>query len=224
MVLFKQSCNQGNRMSTLSVLTGDIVNSRNSDAKHYDTMLYSLQQTLTEIKEHYAGVYEIFRGDSFQVTFKDPIPAMRCALLLKMALIASSPNAPVEVRLALGVGGYRDLRNNSGTSSGEAFELSGMGLEALKNSDIALLSNITPLNNQLQLATQFLNFQLSSITPKQAEAVLAYIRCDFGDHQQVAKQIGGSRSNASKLLRRSGAILIRDYVLCFEKTLADNIQ
>lgn len=211
-------------MSLISVLTGDIVDSRDIEPKYYDAMLYSLQQTLAYIKTNYAAIYEIFRGDSFQITFTDPIPAMRCALLLKMALIASAPDTPINVRIALGIGGYRDLRNNSGTSSGEAFELSGIGLETLKNSDIGLFTNITAMNIQLELATQFLNYQLASITPKQAEALLTYIRCDFGDHQQVADQIGGSRSNASKLLRRSGASLVRDYILTFEKTLAETIQ
>ncbi len=211
-------------MPTLSVLTGDIVNSRDIEPKHYDAMLYNLQQTLADMKTNYGAIYEIFRGDSFQVTFPEPAPAMRCALLLKMALIASSPHAPIHVRLALGVGGYRDLRSRSGTSSGEAFELSGMGLETIKNSDIGIFTKVAVLNDQLQLATRFLNYQLSAITPKQAEALFAYIRSDFGDHQQVAEQIGGTRSNASKLLRRSGAILIRDYVLCFETLLTEHTQ
>ena len=211
-------------MPTISVLTGDIVDSRTIDPKHYDAMLYRLQQTLADIKTSYGAMYEIFRGDSFQITFTKPLPAMRCALLLKMALLASSPDAPIHVRLALGVGGYRDLRSNSGTSSGEAFELSGMGLDNIKTSEIALLTHIPTLNDHLQLATRFLNYQLASITPKQAEALWAYIRSDFADHQHVAEQIGGTRSNASKLLRRSGAILIRDYVLYFEKLLTDHIE
>lgn len=204
-------------MSLISVLTGDIVNSQTIDAQNYDTMLYTLQQTLAHIKSQYNVIYEVFRGDSFQATFKQPIPSMRSAILLKTKLLSvSNSKQPWDIRIAIGIGQYDDMRFQSGTSTGEAYLLSGKGLESIKNNDIGIYCKNPSFNQHMNLATQFLNHLLDGLTAKQAEAIAAYIQSNFSDHSQVTQLIGGSRSNTSKLLRRSGATLIRDYILKFE--------
>lgn len=219
-ILISKITKQGTKLALISVLTGDIVNSRTIAAEDYDAMLYTLQQTLEQIKSKHNIIYEVFRGDSFQATFKTPTPSMRSAILLKTKLLSVSNNEqPWDIRLALGIGQYTDIRQNSGTSTGEAYILSGNGVELIKNSEIGVYCNNQQFNEYLLLPTQFVNHLLNSITSKQAGAIAAYIQSDFSDHADVCKIIGGSRSNASKLLRRSGATLIRDYILLFEKQL-----
>ncbi|MGB8423009.1 hypothetical protein SAMN05444172_5915 [Burkholderia sp. GAS332] len=194
-------------MATGAVLTGDLIRSRESD----DTQAYvdSLKLVLKALNQHYGIKAETFRGDGFQVVPKRPAQALHCALALRAGLIASSaPGERRDARVAVGIG---QAQGSSGF--GEAFVLSGQGLDTMKKSTLAVFSSNVHLLERIGLATEFAAAIIDEWTVVEAQTFYVHLLQGV-DQKTTAQTLGKSRISVNKALQRAHARLLDRYLGC----------
>lgn len=184
-------------MKNLSVITGDIVRSTRVYGSGY--MLRNLKSVFLDLEDAglvRPGMWEVFRGDSFQLLPSLPAGALRVALILRTGLIARvlRPENRVEedegisshydARLAIGFGAAGNLSEKISESGGEAFELSGKRLDAMKAEQrrLAIACADNSLSGHLDISSLLADVLVSSWSESSALAV--YRQLLYGETQQ----------------------------------------
>lgn len=194
----------------VGVITGDIVASQKIHAEDYDCMLYTLERTLTMLKGSRNMKFETYRGDAFQSVFAEPVEAIHSAVIIRLALKATTPS--FDVRQSIGIGAVTSMRGDIATSTGEAFTLSGKGLDTIKNDLIKVSSNNLAFQSKVSVLTKFLDAHLSSLTGIQSETLLCYLTSEDKSHADIAESLNKTRSNTTKLLIASRYQLVEEYL------------
>ena len=209
----------------IAVLTGDLVKSTQMSDHTYADVITCLKSLLKDAFEKYDAVGEIYRGDEFQIQFPNPIHAIECTLLIKLALhLSKVSDKPIQCTLSLAYGTHNVLDDKPNTSSGPVFISSGRSLEKTQRGDISVNFTNTPLDNELTLLTQFLNHLLNRLTKTQAELLYQYIESDYAGHKEIAGITGTTRQNISNRLANIGAFLVRDYVKSLNNKVSENTK
>ena len=127
------------RFDIHAVITGDVIgSSRLADAAR-ERLVSDLYAAFEAVRKapHLEAVlaFEVFRGDSWQLYVSDPSEAFHVALAFRAQFKASTGT---DTRLALAVGRIStlDLERVS-QSDGDAFTMSGRGLDSLRRRTIA---------------------------------------------------------------------------------------
>ncbi|NWL77446.1 hypothetical protein DM872_11345 [Pseudomonas taiwanensis] len=192
-------------MTIKAVLTGDLIHSQSS----YDTLAYidSLQSVLKRLEASFAFKAETYRGDGFQLVPENTVEAVRCAVVLRAGLIASSPpEERWDARIAIGIGTVEAQRG-----FGEAFVLSGQGLDGMKKNSLAVFSSDSQLQERLGLVTEFVAAILDGWTTVEAQTY--FLQAIEGrDQQGTALLLGKSRVTVNKALQRANARLVDRYL------------
>lgn len=196
--------------NTIAVLTADIVHSTQMGSKIYSDAVANLQTLISQAEHRYQGAGDIFRGDEFQIQYTSPELALKSALLIKLALMFSSPT--IQCTMSLAYGNYDRLDNKPNTSSGPAFIASGRGLSNTRRGELSVhLLNLAE-SQDIPLLTGFASYQINKLTRGQAQLLHLYIENDFAEHSSLAVLTKTSRQNISNRLKNIGADLIRDYI------------
>ena len=200
-------------MNYHAVITGDIVDSRKVAQR--EELLGELKSALNMIARNFHARYEIFRGDSFQAEVPDTRDAMLAAILLRAHLRAVTPSSkPLwDVRASVGVGRRASGQQALGEAGGEAFELSGLGLEKTAGSDTRL-SVWTPsarINEELALPTRFADDIISNWSHYSAE--IAYYQLLLKESQsELGKLLGKKQPTIHARLTTAKIKLIEAYI------------
>lgn len=141
-----------------SIITGDIINSRKQDSTDWIIGLKAIFNTVGASPK----VWEIYRGDEFQIEIIDPSLSLHYALLIKSYLRSIN----LDARMAIGVGDKNYTAQSISESNGSAFVHSGALFETLKKQKVNLAiataddSLNEELNLMLQLSLGFMDFWL----------------------------------------------------------------
>ncbi|MEL4307505.1 SatD family protein [Joostella sp. CR20] len=182
-----------------SVITGDIINSREANAP---------EQWLTPLKKIFKTIdpndqlWEIYRGDSFQIEIKNTQETFLTAVLIK-ASIKEVPN--IDVRMAIGVGSKTHTASKVSESNGSAFIHSGEEFEMLKQNkaNLAIKTDDKALNEELNLYFKLALIAMDSWTKNSAEIVKLAIQNPNSSQQELGKLIGIKQNTASDRLKRA---------------------
>jgi hypothetical protein len=109
----------------ISVLTGDIINSRKSVPGNW---LGLLKAELNAVGKSPA-IWEIYGGDTFQLRMDDPLEALQIAIKIKAAIKTVKP---LDVRIAIGIGEMTFQSKKITECNGSAFVASGEKYNLLK--------------------------------------------------------------------------------------------
>lgn len=109
----------------ISVLTGDIINSRKSSPELWLKLLKNELNTFGKSP----GYWEIYGGDTFQLRVDDPLKALTVAIRLKAVIKLQKP---LDVRLAIGIGDITYKSKKITECNGPAFIHSGEKFKTLK--------------------------------------------------------------------------------------------
>jgi hypothetical protein len=145
-------------MAIQAVLTGDIVNSTKLTAAKEA----KLSSTLIEMFVDYDSKFEFYRGDSFQAYVKNPVNALRLALLSRSAAIRLFKEEKIvlsDIRISIGIGEVTTPVRSLKTAKGDAFILSGRKFdEIMKNHQRLAITTSNPLANEgLQVIADYVN-------------------------------------------------------------------
>jgi len=211
-------------MKHKAVITGDIINSR--EIANKELLVNTLQNLFRELSTQFSfqNQFEIYRGDSFQALLINPKYSLRIALLLRLGLRKESPAENVwDARIGIGIGAVNYLNENIKISNGEAFELSGNSLDAMKKSDqrIQIQFSNASLNTQLKI----LNTLSEAIIKRWSSnaSVVIYRQLLFGETQrEIAKNLHVSQSAVQQRLASANFDAINAYISYFEQHFIEN--
>jgi hypothetical protein len=130
----------------ITVLTGDIINSRKSDPSLY---LKLLKEELKQFGKN-PGDWEIYSGDTFQLCINNPYDSLISALRIKAAIKLLKP---LDVRIAIGIGEISYRSSKITECNGSAFINSGEKFIRLRRDKqkLAIKSNWPEFDNTMNL-------------------------------------------------------------------------
>lgn len=203
-----------------AVLSGDIVSSSKLSAEHYELLLANLSERLEAIDVRYQSEHYFFRGDSFQLFVPNALHAWHVALLIRLQM----KMLKADIRIAIAMAAHHSHRTNLATSTGPAFTLSGQTLDTMKPQRFACVIANKQLDPYFALNIAFVDNLLTHLTARQAEVLLYYFSHELTGtsniHEAIAKQLGSSRVNVTRLLNQANYQLIERF-LTLAKELCD---
>jgi len=192
------------------VITGDIINSSTLGKTGLKALTRTIKETTAALHPQGAVKVDFYRGDSFQVIVEQPEHVIQVAILLRAALKSQS-RQPWDARLAVGIGEVSHLDKKVSLSNGEAFVLSGHGLDDIGKKRLVVKTPWEQLNASLDISTLFVDDIITGWTPNQAAVAYIALR-DNPQQKEIAKLLQTSQQNVSKLLTKAKASLVRQYM------------
>lgn len=211
-----------------AVLTGDIVDSSRLGEVISEPISQILERTGKKVTGHFQsaiqGPIDVFRGDSWQMVVSDPAKAIRIGLLFRAFLRAES-GSDSRVSIAFGEIDYLPLENIS-TGTGQAFTLSGQGLEGnLREGrmNLTIPSLMGTLEGQgLEIITQLIDLQVGGWTKAQSQAAAgALIDLTQADIAGSWQPEPVSQQAISQHLENAGWTQIKNALVYLEEVLAE---
>jgi hypothetical protein len=202
-------------MNWSAVITGDLVKSSKLPAHQYEKTIQQLEDILCKLGGQTSN-FSIYRGDAFQLLLPCATSALSAALLIRLTLIAVGSDC----RLSIGIGEVDNPRSQISVSTGQAFVLSGRGLEPLKELHWALHLPI-PISAEWQLLLKFSDVLLKQMTARQAQVLYGYFANGQISHQQLADVMQSSRANVTQLLNQANYTLFHELLTQFERYLPE---
>lgn len=208
-----------------AVITGDLIKSRKIEVQNFDVIRYRLEQVLTYLNDKYGAEYDVYRGDSFQVIFPSMDYSIRSALLIRLALkSAQASGQKFDARISIGLGTVDTQRTKLRSSTGEAFNLSGIGLDKLKGQNIGVFTNSKEFQNSICLLIKFVDAKIDNLTQVQIQALYEYLVDENNNHDEIAKRLNKSRVNTTKLLNMASYQLFDEFIDLFETLKSELIH
>ncbi|WKL48003.1 winged helix-turn-helix transcriptional regulator [Flavobacterium pectinovorum] len=180
-----------------SVITGDIIGSRQQKSKHW---VEDLKKILSPFGEMPAQ-WEIYRGDEFQVEVKNPEEALLTAILIKAHLRAIKSDA----RMSIGFGDKTHNAEKISESNGTAFINSGELFETLKKQKVTLALKTgdivfdEKINLMLRLALTFMDNWLA----QPAQFVAVAIENPGLSQEELGQKLGINQAAVSRRQKRA---------------------
>jgi hypothetical protein len=180
-----------------SVITGDIIGSRQQKSKHW---VEDLKKILSPFGEMPAQ-WEIYRGDEFQVEVKNPEEALLTAILIKAHLKAIKSDA----RMSIGFGDKTHNAEKISESNGTAFINSGELFETLKKQKVTLALRTgdivfdEKMNLMLRLALTFMDNWLA----QPAQFVAVAIENPNLSQEELGQKLGINQAAVSRRQKRA---------------------
>lgn len=180
-----------------SVITGDIIGSRQQESQHWVEDLKKILSAFGEMPCQ----WEVYRGDEFQVEVKNPEEALLTAILIKAHLRAIKSDA----RMSIGFGDKTHNAEKISESNGSAFIHSGELFETLKKQKVTLALRTgdivfdEKLNLMLRLALTFMDSWLV----QSAEFVAVAIENPGLSQEELGQKLGINQAAVSRRQKRA---------------------
>ena len=199
------------------VITGDIVDSSSISNEWKSKISETLQKVIFDFRMQSPANLEMFRGDSFQITIEKPSSALPIGIALRAALRANTPDGltPCDARISIGIGEVSYESESILTSDGEAFRLSGRGLDSLGKQRLSISTSTEVLNAELKLNTAFADEIITKWTPKQAAVVYVGLIKE-ASQKDMAESMDMKLSNFNKHWNLAHVSLILSYINRFQ--------
>ncbi|SNR82104.1 SatD family protein [Flavobacterium sp. ov086] len=196
-----------------SVITGDIIDSRQQNSKDWVEGLKNILARFGETPDQ----WEVYRGDEFQVEIKNPEDALWSAILIKAHLRAIK----LDARMSIGFGDKTHDAEKISESNGFAFIHSGELFETLKKQKVTLAMRTgdvaidEKLNLMIQLALTFMDNWLA----QSAEFVAVAIENPTLSQEELGQKLGINQAAVSRRQKRAQFDLILNLDRYFRKQI-----
>lgn len=195
----------------IGIITGDIINSRESDPKQW---LQSLKKELNKYGKT-PKQWEVYRGDSFQLEIS-PNKALLAALLIKASI---KQYKDIDVRIAIGIGKKEYDAKHITESNGSAFIHSGECFEKLKKKTLAIKTNNNQFDETINLMFDLALLTMNNWTPTAALITKTVLEFPNYNQQQLTKILNRTQSNISAGLKRAGYDEIKKLLNYYQNAL-----
>lgn len=199
----------------IAVITGDIINSENSNSEIWLDSLKNLLSNWGKTPEK----WEIYRGDEFQI--KCEIDEVFKIFLAIKSLIKCNEN--LDVRMALGIGNQNFSSEKITESNGSAYVNSGRLLNEIKNDGKTLSIKTTKesVDYDLNMVFKWASIDFDGWTPAVAEIIHLFIMNEGITQEDIAKRLNITQSSVSQRLKRANLDLITETNKYFRKKIAE---
>jgi len=203
-----------------SVITGDIINSRK--VPNPETWMIPLKKLLLRVGKTPA-VWEIYRGDSFQVEVAEPGQSFLRSLQIK-ACVKGIKN--LDVRMSIGIGAKNYSAQKISESNGEAFINSGEMFDQLKKmkENMAVKTPWPDLDRELNLMISLAAIAMDSWTPVSAEMVALSLAYRHHSQTDLGKRLGRTQSSISERQTRAHYKEIMELERFYRSKIEDHLS
>ncbi len=179
-------------------------------------------QSLPEVVSSIADMrIEMFRGDSFQIGVKEAGKSLKVAIAIRAYLRSNRfirSNQQWDARMAIGIGSLDYEYDTLATSDGEAYRVSGRGLDDIGKAHLYIETPWKDINYALLVSTAFADDVISGWTQSQSKAIFQSLATGM-NHTEIAGCLGVSRQMIDKSLRAAKESLINLYIQQFEQLI-----
>lgn len=181
-----------------SVITGDIVQSRSSESRVW---LPELKKALSKEGKS-PRVWQIYRGDSFQIEVADPAGAFFTSMRIKATIKAVKD---LDVRMSIGIGEKKSAGGTVTESEGQAFIFSGETFETLKQSkrNLAIKTPWAEFDRDMNVCFQLASIPMDGWTEGSAELIKLLLSKPDLTQKALAKKLGITQPAVSDRQNRS---------------------
>lgn len=199
----------------ISVITGDIIQSRKTANPQW---LPKLKKTLS-FEGKSPRIWQVYRGDSFQVEVRDPAKAFLTAIRIK-ATIKTVKN--LDVRMAIGIGDKKFGSSKVVESDGDAFVRSGEKFETLKKlkQTLAIKTEWPDFDREMNVCFQLASIPMNNWTTNSAELIQILVNQRKFTQKALAKRLGVTQPSISERQNRSHF----DEVMALEELYREKIS
>ncbi|MGC9455495.1 MAG: hypothetical protein ACP5HU_11630 [Phycisphaerae bacterium] len=200
------------REQIYAAITGDVAGSARCGPERLRDVLAGVLARAERFlagAEAMVGRFAVYRGDSFQGIASWPELALPVGLLIRCSLISLGPvgdsSRTLDARIAIGFGGISHLPDpvEPGLSAGEALELSGPALDAMKRGRmLEAASPLAEVNKELEVHCRLLDALAGRWSPEQAEVLAMHI--EGLDRKSMAERLTVSTQAVGQRLRLAG--------------------
>ncbi|MFB9108402.1 hypothetical protein [Flavobacterium gyeonganense] len=196
-----------------SIITGDIIDSRQQESEHWVEDLKKILAPLGETP----GQWEVYRGDEFQIEVKNPEEALLTAILIKAHLRAIKSDA----RMSIGFGDKSHDAEKISESNGSAFINSGELFETLKKQKVtlAMRTGIDEIDEKLNLMIQLALTFMDSWLVQSAEFVAIAIENPTLSQEELGQKLGINQAAVSRRQKRAQFDLVMNLDRYFRKQI-----
>jgi hypothetical protein len=200
-----------------AVLTGDLIASTDATPKTVDNAMAVLSSAANRISEwtNTNTLFTRFRGDGWQMFLSSPGLTLRCCVFLIASLRASKIG--LATRISVGIGTASRLGEGTlSDASGEAFVLSGHGLDRMAKTKRLEIAGAWDLNSWQTAIFDLVAWQSGRWSHEQAQA--AMIALEPGNHTQadMAARLGITRQAMQARLNSAGIPALHGALRAFE--------
>lgn len=188
-----------------AVITGDIANFTTLSAEHRQQLTSATERLLKSwVREQ--GNAEIFRGDSYQVLFDDPLEALTKSIQLICWFKMYKNNherTALSTRISIGIGTVSYQGKNVLSSDGEAFHLSGRNFDAMQEDEHLSIHTAHPRKNEgIAIILNFVNKYIAKWSEPQTEVIFAVLQ--NRSQLEIAKALSISQPSVNSRLKAAG--------------------
>ena len=197
----------------ISIITGDIINSRKLPSV---TWIEGLKQLLNTLGKN-PSEWEIYRGDEFQLEVKNPSEALHHAFLIKSYL----KSIKLDARISIGFGEKSYSASKISESNGSAFIRSGELFDTLKKQKNNLAVNTgnpdfdKEMNLMLRLGLTFMDQWLA----QSAEFVLTTLKNPTLSQEEIGLLLNINQAAVSRRRTRAKFDLVLELESYFRKKI-----
>lgn len=197
----------------ISIITGDIINSRKLPSVAWIEGLKQLLNTLGKNPSE----WEIYRGDEFQLEVKNPSEALHHAFLIKSYL----KSIKLDARISIGFGEKSYSASKISESNGSAFIRSGELFDTLKKQKNNLAINTgnpdfdKEMNLMLRLGLTFMDQWLA----QSAEFVLTTLKNPTLSQEEIGLLLNINQAAVSRRRTRAKFDLVLELESYFRKKI-----
>lgn len=184
-------------------------------------LLDAISSTMDKIKRDVPLEYELFRGDSIQVVVANPEKTLLVGILLRAGVKSMTPKDSDiywDIRTSIGIGEVEFQADSIRISDGEAFRISGRGLDAMDKTTLIAKTPWQDVNEELDVTIPFVDDIVCCWTSSQARVVFPALLKHY-TRKEIAIILGQSAQNVSKLLITAKEKLIRNSTDRFSKII-----
>jgi hypothetical protein len=165
-----------------AVITGDIVGSSKLPKAQRRVLTGLLQEASRETMKAFSKdvpfAVDVFRGDSWQLLVSDPTQSLRVGLFFRACLRSQAERGQgLDTRMAIAVGRVDFVRGRVSQGDGEAYRLSGRGLESLpRKQRLGLAFPAGGQREAVSVIVRLIDALAQEWTGKQATAIRGALR------------------------------------------------
>ncbi len=212
-------------MKLKAVITGDIIRSTDIELAHRQLLLSTIENVTKQLESYSPMKLQFFRGDSFQIVLEDISNAAAVTIMLRAALKSATPQDEQlwDARVALGVGTIDFESGDVVTSDGEAFRLSGRGLDNMKGQSFGVFTPWKDTNDELELTSLFVDKLITGW--KKNQAAVIFYSIGMGMTQiEIATIMNTSQQNVSRLLGTASESFVIRYINRYHQIIERNTE